>query len=106
MSPAARLVVGRDADENGILEKLADVEDSIFTMADITGPYGLGKGVFTPEDRQTAAALLARYSRDRGKETTTVNVRHKGIVEKIVVKPGDDQVCDALRIADVVGQAG
>lgn len=94
----SRLIVGRFKGENDIIEKLFKEGDLKIGMAEITGPIALGRGVFTEEDILKAASLTARYSRNRGKDSTLVKIEKEGVVNNIKVKPASEEECDKLRI--------
>jgi len=99
ISPHARLIVGRDKSENGIMDSLFEPGDRKFLMADILGPVGLGRGEFSPEDIRTACAIVARYSKDRTKQTADVRVFQNNDSQKVSVTPATDEICDKYRIA-------
>ena len=98
INPNSRLVVGRFKGENDIIEKLFEEGDIKFELAEITGPTALGRGVFTEGDVQKAASIVARYSRDREKESTLVKIEKQGVESIIRVKPASEEECDKLRI--------
>lgn len=98
INPKSSLIVGRFMGENDIIEKLFEEGDFKFEMAEITGPIGLGRGVFTEDDIQKAASMVARYSRVRGKESTVVKIEKEGVVRNIKVKPAPDKDCNKMRI--------
>ena len=97
IAPGRRLVIGRFKGENEPLEKLCTDEDLRFEMAGMTGPTGLGRGVFSRDDIRKAAALLARYSRARELTQAEVRVTVNGAAETVVVRPATDDECNAFR---------
>ena len=62
ISKTAKLIVGRDEKQNGILENLARNEDYQFYTKDIAGPIAVGKGNFSKNDIEVACSVVARYS--------------------------------------------
>lgn len=98
INPEPRLIVGRFKGENDIIEKLFEEGDIKIGLAEITGPIGLGRGVFAEDDIQKAASIVARYSRDRVKDSTLVKIEKEGVVRNIKVKPTCDEDCNKLRI--------
>lgn len=62
LTPAAKLVVGRDEDENNRLKKLLKKGDLYFETVDLPGPAGLGRGVFSEVEKQQVAGIIARYT--------------------------------------------
>lgn len=61
-SPGAKLVVGRNEQENNRLLNLAKDTDLCFDSDEVPGPIGIGRGFFGNEDIHTAASIVARYS--------------------------------------------
>ncbi len=98
IGPLSRLVVGRDKDENEILEKLVTHDDHVFVMADILGPFCIGRGNFSDNEILKAASLTARYSKDRNKEVANVRISNNDSQRILEIKPADDTLCDSLRI--------
>lgn len=98
INPSPRLIVGRYKGENDIIEKLFEEGDIKIELAEITGPTALGRGVFTEDNIQKAASIVARYSRDRGEISTLVKIEKEGVVRNIKVKPAFDEDCEKLRI--------
>jgi hypothetical protein len=98
INPNSRLVVGRFKGENDIIEKLFEEGDIQFELAEITGPTALGRGIFTEDNIQKAASIVARYSRDRGKETTRVKIEKAGLITVVSVIPASDDICRKYRI--------
>jgi len=73
LSEEAKLVVGRNADENGEIEALARDGDIIFQPpAEIGGPTALGRGAFTSVERELAARIVCRYSDRGGRESLDI----------------------------------
>jgi tRNA U34 2-thiouridine synthase MnmA/TrmU len=94
----ARLIVGRDDGENTIIQKLSEPCDLRFLMETITGPLALGRGEFTEQDIQTAAAIVARYSKGRDKVVSRVQVIKNGLPSVLEVKPAAEGLCEEKRI--------
>lgn len=72
LSPGAKLTLGRHQDDNERLRTLARPTDLLLRCADYSGPLGLVSGTPDPEDLDTAAAILAAYS--KGKDAAQVRV--------------------------------
>ena len=76
LSDEARLVVGRDEDENKSLSAITQEEDMTFYAVKRKGPLGIGRGRLGEKDIWTAASILARYS-DGGKDEP-VEIAYRG----------------------------
>lgn len=61
LSPRARLVVGRDKEENEQLLKLAREGDIYFRARYVKGPIGLGRPYFDRDTILLASQIIARY---------------------------------------------
>jgi hypothetical protein len=99
LGPTCKLIVGRSELENGTLQTYAgDLPRLMATQ--VTGPAGLVVGVPTWEERQLAAAIIARYG--KGREAPAVEVEWRdadGAVELMRVAPlADEPRLEALRI--------
>jgi len=99
LGPTCKLIVGRSEVENGTLQTYAGAHPRLMATQ-VTGPVGLVVGVPTWEERQLAAALIARYG--KGRETPAVEVEWRdedGAVELMRVAPlADEARLEALRI--------
>lgn len=94
-----RLVVARNEAENEILEQFVTTKSYRIDLVAIPGPLGLASGELSLEDLQTAAAIVARYSRARTATTVEVAVGRKGEDEQVItVTPAIESFCAALRI--------
>jgi tRNA-uridine 2-sulfurtransferase len=62
ISPLAKLIVGRNEGENNKLLKIAKDNDLCFYPSDVSGPVGIGRGIFNKDDILTASAIIAGYS--------------------------------------------
>ncbi|MBN1983506.1 MAG: hypothetical protein JW795_18355 [Chitinivibrionales bacterium] len=98
LSDSARMIIGRNESETGILEKLLEPTDIVLRIAEIEGPVGVGKGVFTPEIKKLAASILARYSHQRAESTTAILCATGGTIETLTVKPAEESSCNGLRL--------
>ncbi|MHB8118584.1 MAG: 7-cyano-7-deazaguanine synthase [Methanothrix sp.] len=61
LSPSAKLIVGRNENENKMLTMLAKEGDYVFGPATINGPIAVGKGSFTTDLQEVACRIVARY---------------------------------------------
>ena len=91
MSPTAKLVVGRNEEENKRIEELAQDSYTFIFVPDTGSPNAILIG-----DRKSikeAASITARYSDKKKEPEVEVHCKYKGQVKKVVVKPiGDDEL--------------
>jgi tRNA-uridine 2-sulfurtransferase len=67
LSEGAKLIVGRNENENKMLTMLAKEGDFVFGPAIVNGPIAVGKGAFTLNLQEIACRIVARYcDRDGG----------------------------------------
>jgi hypothetical protein len=99
LGPTCKLIVGRSEVENGTLVTYAGGHPRLMAT-EVTGPMGLVVGVPTWEERQLAAAIIARYG--KGREAPAVQVEWRdedGAVELMHVAPlADEPRLESLRI--------
>jgi tRNA-uridine 2-sulfurtransferase len=90
LSSGARAVSGRDQEENEGLERLARPGDLLFQAAGRPGSLILlrKKEPVTPRDRELAAAICRRYSKERKSAGLAVNCRVKGEAGETVIAAG------------------
>ncbi|MBE0432705.1 tRNA 4-thiouridine(8) synthase ThiI [candidate division WOR-3 bacterium] len=96
ISPDAKLIVGRNEDENMKIDELADETRVFFYVPDTGSPNALLLG-----DRKylsTAAAITARYSDKKNEPQVEVYYRHKGKSARTIVAPVDDEELKKWRI--------
>jgi hypothetical protein len=82
----SRVVSGRDERENNLLEKAAGKHDCLLQTVDSPGSLVLLKCGPNPDENDiiTAAAIAARYSKEKNRTTLQVSCRIRG-------KPGEDR---------------
>lgn len=96
IAPDAKLIVGRNEDENKRIEGLA-VDSHIFFYVPETGsPNAILLG--DKKHIKTAAAITARYSDKKKEPDVEVYYRHKGKVNKVTIKPIDDETLGTWRL--------
>ncbi len=79
ISPAAKLVVGRNKRENEVLQSLAGENDLLLTALGVPGPTILGTGEFDAKSFTTAGAITAAYSDVQEGEKTTIKIIKNGM---------------------------
>jgi tRNA-uridine 2-sulfurtransferase len=62
LSPSIKVVVGRNARENGIIERHAEADEIVLKMTNVPGPSAVMPGSATPEQVEMAVSICARYS--------------------------------------------
>ncbi|MFW6159419.1 MAG: hypothetical protein ACOC8E_08690, partial [Planctomycetota bacterium] len=94
------IVVGRDQDENGRLEKLARDGDTLLELFGIPGPLTLVRGAPAPADIKLAAGVTARYSKARDRDRVAVRAfdNDRNTVADLEVAPVTNDVCRPLMI--------
>ncbi len=98
LSPAAKLILGRNQQENTLLEGLARSADVLLKTVGFTGPLGLLCGAPTEVDLETAAAVVSAYG--KGQEAGMVEVRllQAGHERVIRIVPCDRSLCQGWLI--------
>ncbi len=96
LAPDARLIVGREEEENKKLEKLLNSR-AIFLYVPNTGsPNALLLG--NKELLKTAARIIARYSDKREEAVVEVCYKEKNKINKVKVQPCSDEELNKWRI--------
>ncbi|MDD5174459.1 MAG: hypothetical protein PHV48_06520 [Candidatus Omnitrophica bacterium] len=100
ISPDARLVVGRDEGENGIIESLINPGDIIFELVDHEGPIAILRGSAPERYIRIAAGIAAYHTKFRANPELKVGYRRAGERESgvISVKASERDVVEKLRI--------
>jgi tRNA U34 2-thiouridine synthase MnmA/TrmU len=93
-----RLIVGRNHGENLILGALALSDDISVRMHEIEGPFGLVRGKAHDGALRQAAAIIARYSKQRDNDTAAVRIMRGGETGVVHIQPADPRTCDLHRI--------
>ncbi len=88
MSSRAKVVVGRDENENAFLEQLRDGEWEI-TIPEYPCPVTLVSADATQEGLEFASRLAARYSDGRNEKQVRVRIDKNGETQSLTVEPAD-----------------
>jgi tRNA U34 2-thiouridine synthase MnmA/TrmU len=98
LGPKSKLVVGRDQNENGIIEALELDNDLLFEAVDFKSPVGLLRGEQNQEILDQAAAIVARYS--DGREQNQLTVQYKTFTQtgELETCPANDSLLEQVRI--------
>ncbi len=68
IDPDFKLVVGRDEEDNSMIENLAEGSGILFTTPFCPGPTGLGVGSLTDENKIISGRIIARYASSQDKK--------------------------------------
>ena len=100
ISEDARLVVGRDEEENGIIESLIGPGDIIFELTDHEGPTAILRGGASEDSIRIAAGIMAYHTKFRADLQLKVSYRKAGIPgsEIILVDAAEKDIVENLRI--------
>jgi len=100
ITPTAKLVVGRNEQENDRLSSLARENDLRFYPDEIKGPIGIGQGQFLEEDLCQASRIVARYSDAGSNQLVKVSCRPVNSIETVFVEtlPMAEKELSRLRI--------
>jgi tRNA-specific 2-thiouridylase len=96
IAPDAKLIVGRNEEENRKIEELAEHAHTLFYVPDTGSPNAILLG--DKKHIKTAAGITARYSDKKKELKVEVHYKHKGKVDKIKVKPLNDSDLSEWRI--------
>jgi len=92
LSPNARLVVGRDENDNDRIAAYIKPDDYVLEVADAGSPLGVMRGNVQPEDIELAAAIMAGYSSAKYSDSAVVEIKAKEVTERIKVVPAPQAV--------------
>ncbi|MCX6672385.1 MAG: 7-cyano-7-deazaguanine synthase [Methanothrix sp.] len=99
LSRSAKLIVGRNENENKMLTMLAKEGDYVFEPATINGPIAVGKGTFTADLLEVACRIVARYSDRDGEPDADISYKRLPDSEGWMIKASflDDEELTRLR---------
>ena len=97
LAACAKLVVGRNEEENQRIESLALEEDLLLEARGFPGPLSLGRGAFDEGLLRLAAGITARYGQGRDEPLVIVAVSG-ALSQELAVAPADDRELEQWRI--------
>ncbi len=100
-TPDCKIIVGRNEDENRMIEAFAEGDDSIVALIDFVGPVTVVRGRHEFGERMLAASITARYG-DVSDKTRPVRVsmhRKRGVPVVVEVLPARDEDIVPMRVA-------
>lgn len=94
----AKIIVGRNEEENSILNRLAGKGNLLMKVVGFGSPVTILKGTYTKKDISLAASICAKYS-DCDLEIAEVNLKCKGAWERnLFVRSVKEEYVKAFRI--------
>jgi hypothetical protein len=98
LSPAAKLIVGRNEVENALLEHHVEGRARLEAVA-VNGPVALFEGSAPEEVRRLAASIVARYGKSKDESRVGVEWREGARAEILEVEPARDEArIEGMRI--------
>jgi hypothetical protein len=92
ISPAVKLIVGRNEGENQQLGQYADATRYLLEAAGLMGTVGLVEGEPAEEDRVLASRIVARYGKGKDQPEVEVQWRRDGqLKHSVKVQPFADE---------------
>ena len=103
VSGDCRVVIGKNEAENAQLEKMAEPEDFLFTVAEFKGPLGLARGKLNDTLAALISRMVVRYSSAPPQALVPVQYRKAGepAGKLLRVEALDETKVEDLRIKDL-----
>ncbi|HET7147576.1 MAG TPA: hypothetical protein VFI73_03670 [Candidatus Nitrosopolaris sp.] len=99
LSNAAKLIVGRDQNENYIMSSLVINEDVVMEAEEYPGPYCILRSKnYESSLVEKSSQIVLRYSDSPPGHESKVRIKYQGQVSAISVFPIDKRVLECLRI--------
>ena len=98
LAPEAKLIVGRNEEENNRILRLAQAPDLRFYPVDVKGPIGIGRGIFNSEHVYTASSIIARYCDRELDQDVTIEYKDSLSGRQVSVSPILSQDIENYRI--------
>ncbi len=96
LDSATKLIVGRNKEENELIEKLMTIDDIMLYVPDAGSPNAILVG--SKKALKTAAAITARYSDKKNEPSVSVHYRHKKSKKTISCMPMSNDEIARLRL--------
>lgn len=94
----AKLVVGRNKEENEVMLALAEDADVVIEAKDFVGPTCILRGKSDDAVVATAASIALRYSDAPKDAQSKVRIRTGGSEKEVAVSPADNDWLESIRI--------
>lgn len=99
LSPHCKAIVGRDEEENTMIESLAERGDYLLKVIGHGSPVTILSGHVTERDIKIAGSICARYSDGKHMPELKVQIEKKAEGKEFIsVIPADDNLLNTLRI--------
>lgn len=98
LTPTAKLVVGRNKDENEVVKALVEDTDVVLEAVDHVGPTCILRGKSDDETVAKAAEITLRYSDAPKDAKAKVRITKAGKEQVVEALPADVPATDALRL--------
>jgi len=100
LSKAAKLIVGRDKRENGLLGSLVKPDDIVFKLKDHEGPLSILRGEADKVSIELAAGITAYHTKFRKEDLLRVDYWGNGKTgrETLSVKSAGQEIIESFRI--------
>lgn len=98
LTPDAKLIVGRNKDENEVIKALVVEGDVVFEAKDHVGPTCILRGNHDDSLVARCAAIALRYSDTLKDAESKVRVTVDGSETEVTALPADSSAADAMRI--------
>ncbi len=100
LSEAAKLVIGRDENENTLLESLARPGDIVFKLKDHQGPFSILRGEADAHIIERAASAISQHTKLRDESAVKIDYwkSDSSGSASITVKPASKDLIESLRI--------
>jgi len=98
LTETTKAVVGRNANDNGAIERLAEAADALIRIEHFPGPIVLVPGGGDEETRRLAAALCVRYSDAPGDQEAAVLCFRDGIMAQLKIPAVTPEEAERLLI--------
>jgi len=98
ITPAFKLIVGRDEAENKLLIEHAQDNDIIFEPEELPGPTAIGRGIINDEIKILCSRIVARHTVSDEQEVKIVLTMSAGVRQVLSVSGVDEQALKKLLI--------
>lgn len=98
LTPDAKLVVGRNKEENEVMLALAEESDVVLEARDYVGPVCILRGKSGEAEIVKAASIVLRYSDAPKDSESLVKIRIGESEKEVSVMPSDNQWIESIRI--------
>jgi tRNA-specific 2-thiouridylase len=98
LGPETKFVVGREEQENNVIESLCNPNDYLLEAIDVKSPLGILRGEANDNNLKIAASLVARFSDGKKEPFLRVEIRNSGQNRIVDTSPAPDILLEEFRI--------